>query len=496
MPGRRITLQQIGLYMRARKLKHTQEASAARAGFSVRSVPEIEKRGRKPAKPVHNWKTRKDPFEDVWDSKLVPLLEKTPHLQAVTLLEILQEEHEGAYPDHLLRTLQRRVKKWRALSGPSKEVIFRQNHPPGDQGLSDFTCMNELKITIAEETFEHMLYHYRLPFSGWEYAEVVLGGESFTALTEKLQNALWQCGGAPKTHRTDNLSAAVKNLSNQDKKEFTDGYEEFCSHYQMEPTRNNPGVSHENGSIESSHGHLKSKVDQALLVRGSRDFPTLSSYQDFLRKIVGRHNQRIHKKHLEELSCLQPLPERKTMDYTEKRVCVTSSSTFSLKGVVYSVPSRLINETLKVHIYDDRLECYVGGALAITLQRKRCQKGHARQIDYRHLVEHLSRKPGAFRNYIHKENFFPTLAFRQTWEHLEAKHPSRTASKEYIAILKEGAKQEQKVSQFLEKLLLEGKEITSQKVQDYVSPPSQELPQKEIGCESLSVYSNLIRRSL
>jgi hypothetical protein len=425
--------------MKLKKRGYTQQTAAAKSGFCERSARNIEKRGGvAPSKKRES--TRIDPFSKVWEQELVPMLEKEPKLQAKTLLESLQQKYSDQFPDNVLRTLQRRVKKWRALYGPDKEVIFRQNHPPGWQGLSDFTDANELGITILNQPFDHLLYHYRLAFSGWAYAEVILGGESFPALMEGLQNALWHCGGVPQTHRTDSLSAAFKNLTKQE--DLTEGYQEFCAHYNMEPTRNNRGVSHENGTIEASHRHLKNRIDQALMVRGSRNFDSIDAYRQFIRELVVSHNRRIHKTYLEELVHLQDLPERKTTDYAEERAPVTNSSTILVKGVVYSVPSRLIGETLKIHLYDDRLECFVGGDRVITLERKRRKKSYEKQINYRHLIAALVRKPGALKNYIYKEAFFPTLAFKQTWELLSEQHEINKACKEYVMILSEAAKGE------------------------------------------------------
>ncbi len=494
MPGQRINPTQVKLYMKLRKEGKSQITASTKAGFCERSARSIEKRGFQPAKTHHHWKTRKDPFEEVWDSTLVPMLEANPNLQAKTLIEYLQQRYKNLFPDKLLRTLQRRLKKWRALHGPDKEVIFRQNHPPGWQGLSDFTPTAKLNITIAGEPLDHLLYHYRLAFSGWEYGEVVLGGESFTALAESLQNALWQCGGIPQTHRTDSLSAAFKNLSKEAREDLTNGYEQFCAHYGMESTRNNRGISHENGTIESSHRHLKSRIDQALMIRGSKDFGSLADYRQFVRETISRHNRRIHKDYLEELSHLRALPERKTTDYTEERQRVTNSSTILLKGVVYSVPSKLIGEMLKIHLYDDRLECFVDGSYIVTLRRKRKQKRYERQIDYRHLVEAMSRKPSSFKNYIYKEAFFPTLAFRQTWELFESHYESYRACKEYVAILREASKEdnESRVSGFLEQRLTQPGIVTSAEVQELFASPSTELPQSEIPCDSLESYSTLI----
>ena len=489
MPGRRINTAQIRLYMQLKREGYTQQTAAVKSGFCERSARNLEKRGYTVATSKGRKSTRKDPFAGVWEEELVPMLEKEPRLQAKTLLEALQQKYADKYPDKTLRTLQRRVKKWRALHGPEKEVIFRQKHPPGWQGLSDFTNANELNVTIQSQPFNHLLYHYRLAYSGWEHAEVVLGGESFPALLEHLQHALWRCGGVPETHRTDSLSAAFKNLKKEN--DLTSGYDEFCAHYGMEPTRNNRGVSHENGTIEASNRHLKNRLDQALMIRGSRDFDSIESYRHFVREIIGSHNRRIHKQYVEELTHLRPLPDKKTVDYAEERAVVTSSSTIVVRNVIYSVPSTLIKEQLKIHLYDDRLECFVGGDNVITLPRKRRNKKHERQIDYRHVITSLARKPGAFRNYVYKEEFFPTLAFKQTWEHLSQNYSSDKACKEYVMILKTAAQgdNEEIVNAFLEKRLTMSGKIKAQEVQELFLSGKESLPQGDIPCESLDSYA-------
>ena len=455
MSGKKITAQQIRIYMQSRQRGKTQQIAAAQIGFSERSARNIEKRGFVEAKPVHDWRTRQDPFESVWEAEIVPLLEKSPHLQARAVLEMLQKDRAENYPDTTLRTLQRRVREWRATSGPEKEIIFRQNHPPGWQGMSDFTNANSLGVTLQGVPFEHLLYHYRLVYSRWEAVSVVLGGESFPALAEGLQNALWLSGGVPETHRTDSLSAAYKNRLVKEEEDFTDDYTALCAHYQMEPTRNNKGIARENGAIESSHGDLKNRIGQALMLRGSKEFSSVDDYRQFIREIVTQHNRRVHKKYIEEMACLRDLPEHKTTDFSEERARVTSSSTICVRSTVYSVPSRLIHMTLKVHIYDDRLECFIGSDPVVTLERKRRKQGREHRIDYRHVIGALCRKPQAFRNYIYREELYPTLAFRATWERLNQELDSRTACREYVKILKEAAQgdRESAVNQFLEDAL-------------------------------------------
>jgi hypothetical protein len=203
-----VTKQQVRVYMSTRETGHTQVTAAAKAGVSERTARRLERRGRLAGQvKKRDWRTRPDPFEEVWGSELVPLLEAHPSVPGITLLEALQERYPGGYPDKLLRTLQRRVKHWRALYGQDKE-----RHLPGRLGLSDFTELKGIEVTIRGEVLSHRLYHFRLAYSGWCYVKVVLGGESFTALAEGLQLALGRLGGCPQEHRTDSLSAAFKNL--------------------------------------------------------------------------------------------------------------------------------------------------------------------------------------------------------------------------------------------------------------------------------------------
>jgi len=230
---------------------HLQQTAAAKAGISERSARRIDRDPILPSqrKRPRIYRTRVNPFEDVWEAEIVPLLRAMPSLQAITILRELQRRHPGQFPDNQLRTLQRHIRQWSGLCGPDRDVIFRQEHPPGAQGLSDFTDASELGVTLSGQTFPHRLYHFVLAHSQWEYARVVEGGESFSALAEGLQNALWLIGGAPREHRTDSLSAAFNNLC--DEEDFTRGYRELCAHYGMTATRNNRGVSHENGSVEA-----------------------------------------------------------------------------------------------------------------------------------------------------------------------------------------------------------------------------------------------------
>ena len=372
MSGCQITDLQVGRYMNERKDGATQAVAAMKAGISEASGRRIE-RGRPLAsqKPARSYRTRTDPFQEVWRGDVVPILERAPLMRATTVLEELQRLHPARFPDRLLRTLQRHVSHWRATEGPERELIFRQDHPPGRQALSDFTHADTFTVTLAGRSFKHMLYHFWLAFSGWQHVRAIQGGESYTALTEGLQDALWQLGGVPREHRTDRLSAAYRNLdemalANDD---AATGYAAFCKHYGMTPTRNNNGVAHENGAVEAAHGHLKRTIKEALELRGSHDFADLAQYQAFLAELIARKNARRADAVALELKALGKLPRHRTTDFSVATVTVVRSGTITVRGVLYSVPSRLVGVRLKVHIYDSRIVCYLGTTRVLELER-------------------------------------------------------------------------------------------------------------------------------
>jgi hypothetical protein len=376
----------------------------------------------------------------IWESEIVPILAAMPGLRPKALFDEMLRRHP-ALSEGVRRTLERRVRNWLALYGPEREVMFRQDHPPGTQGLSDFTDAGGLGISIAGQPLAHRLYHFRLAFSGWAHAEVVLGGESFVALAGGLQNALWGLGGAPAEHRSDSLSAAFRNLDREAAADLTTRYEALCAHYGMQPTRNNRGVAHENGSIEGPHAHLKAALVQALLLRGSADFDTLDAYRRFIDETIGRQNAARRRAIEIEQAARKPLPAMRTDDFEQAVVTVTRSSAFVLRRVFYTVPSRLIGHRLRVRLYDDRLDCFLGASLVLTLRRGRIapeqvaqgRRGHV--IDYRHIIHALRRKPMALLNLVYRDQLFPRTAYRRTWERLIETGPPKSACKIMVALL-------------------------------------------------------------
>jgi hypothetical protein len=436
MPGLHISDQQVLLFMTHRR-HHTQAVAASKAGISERSARRVESDPQLPSqkKQGRHWRTRADPLEPFWPR--VEELLRIEGIIAVTIFETLQDEFgEEAVPNKIRRTLERRIARWRALHGPEKEIFFPQHHEPGRQGLSDFTDCSELHVTIAGEPLACLLYHFRLAASGWEHAAVVLGGESFAALSEHLQDALWKLGGVPAEHRTDSLSAAYKNLNADAQQDFTRRYDELCRHYGMLATRNNRGEAHENGSIEGPNGHLKRRLDQALRRRGSRDFVSIEAWREFVQAQVARQN-RHHTAHIDaERKVLKALPARRTTDFVMVTADVTRNSTVNIDRVVYSVPSRLVGHRLNAHLYDDRIELFLGPDKVMSTPRVRIARpGRAHSIDFRHMIASLRRKPGALRNLVYREALFPDHAYRRAWQAFETRLDPRQACRDAVALL-------------------------------------------------------------
>ena len=416
---------------------HDATVAAAKSGLSRASGYRIESDPRLPSqKKTPRGRRRPDPLAAFWDSEIVPILQAAPGIRAIAVFEELRRRHPEITAN-VRRTLERRIRSWRALSGPERDVIFRQVHEPGRLGLSDFTDTSALRVTVAGAVLAHRLYHFRLAFSGFEHAHVVLGGESYVALAEGLQNALWGLGGVPREHRSDSLSAAFCNMDRNTQEDLTQRYQELMRHYGMTPTRNNLGVAHENGSIESSHGHLKKALEDALLLRGSRDFDDLDCYRRFVDEIVGRHNANNRKRIELERPMLGPLPKRRTADYEEKIVIVTSSGGFMLRRVFYTAPSRLIGHRLRVRLYDDRLECFLGATPMMTLRRGRPvseQKG-GHVVDYRHVIHALRKKPMALNNLVYRDQLFPRPAYARAFEALHQTVGDKRACKLTVELL-------------------------------------------------------------
>jgi hypothetical protein len=495
MPGRHVNDHQVRLFMKFRQNDGVALA-AARAGFSTATGYRLAKDPELPSqKAPPRGRRRPDPLADIFDAEIVPLLKSAPGLRAVAIFEEMQRRHPELSPG-VRRTMERRIRAWRARYGEDREVIFRQVHEPGRMGLSDFTDMADLGVTISGVRLDHRLYHFRLVWSGFEHAHVILGGESYVALAQGLQNALWALGGSPVDHRSDSLSAAFRNLDTDARGDLTRRYDALCEHYGMTPSRNNRGVAHENGSIESAHGHLKKTVRDALLLRGSAAFDDLAAYRRFIDEVVAAKNRRGAGRIDAERAHLQPLPMSRTSDYEETIVTVTSTSSFTLRKVFYTVPSRLIGHRLRVRLYDDRLDLFIGGSPLMTLARGRAAANgkHGHVVDYRHVIRSLRRKPMALLGLVYRDQLFPRDAYRRMFEHLIEQVPERSACRvmvELLALAHERAC-EAELADILDTDLDAGRTPDMAALRRRFSPDPAMLPEVVVTLAPLSDYDSLL----
>ena len=440
----------------------TQAIAASKAGMDVKTARKYVRTGKLPSElqAVHNWRTRENPFKDVWDI-VEGMLSDNPGLEAKTIFEELQRFYPGTFSDGQLRTLQRSVKQWRALEGPQREVFFAQEYKPGLLCESDFTHMEDLKVTIGGARFDHLIYHFVLPYSNWE-TETICFSESFESLSEGFQNALWVLGGVVAAHKTDRLTAAVHKTKNP--QEFTDRYNALLRHYRMDGKKTNPNSPNENGDVEQSHYRFKRAVEQSLLMRRSRDFSDRKEYETFLHKLIHQRNSNRRTRFEEERAVLGSLPSRRLDTRKRETVKVGPSSTIRVNHNTYSVNSRLIGERVDVHLYADHVEVFYAQRRVESFPRLRGEKGH--RIDYRHIIDWLVRKPGAFENYRYREDLFPTHRFRVAYDQLQ-EQSSTKAVKSYLAILLMAAEQgEGLVDNALRSLIASERMITKEAVAD------------------------------
>jgi hypothetical protein len=477
--------------MKLMQTEKTRSIAAAKAGMDEKTARKYLRLGKLPSqcKAERAWRTRNDPFEHVWP-EITQKLEINPGLEAKTLFEDLQRRYPGSFPDGQLRTLQRRVKVWRATEGPPKEVFFPQAYTPAVYGQSDFTHMSELRITIQGQPFEHLIYHFVLPYSNWETGTICFS-ESFESLSQGLQNALWKLGGVPEHHQTDRMSAAVQKTTSPEA--FTRRYTALLRHYRLKPARTQAASPHQNGDVEQRHYRFKRALEQSLLLRASRDFDSREEYALFLDKLFDQLNQGRQDRLKEELKRLRALPERRLQACKRLAVKVGPSSTIRVNHNVYSVESRLIGETVEVRLFAEHLELWYAQQCVERLPRLRGEGRH--RIHYRHIIDWLVRKPGAFEHYRYREDLFPTHRFRMAYDLIKQARPYR-AHKEYLRILHLAAKEnETAVDQALAHLIRQEEPVTFEAVEQLVASGQQLASprQVEIRQVDLSLYDALLR---
>jgi hypothetical protein len=466
-----------------------QEAAAAAAGMSVRSARKWEQ-GPLPSE-AHKprwWRTRPDPYAEVWEQDVVPLLEadRKGELQVKTLFEELVERYPGRFQPGQRRTLERRVRDWRAVSGPEKEVFFPQDHPPGREGVFDFTRAMKLEVRIAGELLVHLLFVFKLSCSGWTWVQVAFG-ETYEAMVEGLQGAVWTLGGVPEIVRHDNLSAATHELKRSGGRSLTRRFKGMLDHYGLGSTRIRPGEAHENGVAEKGNDLVKQALIQALVLRGSRDFASVAQYQAFIDEVIERaFNRRQAAAVAEEKPYLQALPSARVPSYTTYRPKVRRWSTLRIGNRAYSVPSRLIGHQVEVRQYANHLEVYYRDRRVETMPRLRGEE--VVRIDYRHIIWSLVRKPGAFARYCFREELFPSLVFRRAYDALRRWRGER-ADVEYVRILHLAASTlEADVEHALSLLMEAGERFDYMAVKALAKPEPVTVPAVHIPEPDLSVY--------
>jgi hypothetical protein len=438
--------------------------SADKSGMDEKTARKFRQPGKLPSAvaPQRTWRTRTDPFAEVWP-EVFEQLQTASGLEAKTLFVWLQGKYPGKFDDTQLRSFQRGVKRWRATAGPAKEVFFDQVHPPGRLCASDFTHMKSLSVTIGGQAFDHLVYHWVLTYSNWESVTICFS-ESFESLSEGLQNAVWELGGVPQRHRTDRMSLAVNNAS--DEKEFTERYTGLLGYYGLEMEKIQPEEPNENGDAEQSHRRFKGAVEQTLLLRGSRDFESREAYGRFLKELVAARNAGRRKRLDEELPRLRRLPQRRRESYKRLWVRVDRGSLIHADRNSYTVPSRLIGERVEVRLYVEHVEVWYAQQEVERFPRLRGRKKH--RINYRHIIDWLVRKPGAFENYVYREELFPTSRFRMAYDALRESQGER-AHKEYLGILHLAARQsETAVDEALRILLASDRPVTRAAVEELV----------------------------
>jgi hypothetical protein len=465
--------------------------AAMRGGMDRKTAAKYVRAGKLPSefRKPHPWRTRRDPFTEDWPAVMAMLVE-APELEATALFDHLLGQKPDAYTAGQLRTLQRRIRQWRAQQGAEREVFFPQAHRPGEALQTDFTWATVLAVTIAGEPFAHQLCHSVLPYSNWEWA-TVCQSESMAALRRGVQSTLFRLGRVPAFHQTDNSTAATHDLRTG-KRGFNDEYRSIMEHFGLTPRTIEIGAKEQNGDVEASHGVLKRRLAQHLLLRASRDFESVEAYERWLWEKLEAANRLRQPKLAEELAVMRPLQVRRLPEYHEESVRVTTWSTIRVRRNTYSVPSRLIGERVRVHVYEQRVEVYHGGVPQLAMDRLRSESGH--RINYRHVIWSLMQKPGAFARYRYREDLFPSLAFRRAYDALAAElGDAWKADLEYLRLLHLAAStMESEVERALLTLLDGGQCPVADAVKQAVAPPTIEVPALAMPVVDLRSYDCLL----
>ncbi len=473
--------------------------AAMRAGVDRKTARRYVEGGKLPSELVEprTWRTREDAFVADWPELEVMLVE-SPALEAKSLFDVLAEKFPGRYEDGQLRTLQRRVKAWRAERGPDKDVMLAQLHRPGEAAQTDFTWATELAVTIVGQVFVHMLCVFVLPYSNWRWASVCLS-ESIASIRHGVQRALFQLGRAPEWHQTDHSTAATHRIPDGKrgadevrKRPFNEDYLAIMRHFGMKPRTTEVGAKEQNGDVEAANGVLKRALNQALLVRGSRDFDSRDAWQAFVDDVMRKANRGRGARVAEDMEAMRELNVAKLPEFVEQEFRVSDWSTVRVKQCAYSVPSRLIGEWVRVRIFEDRIIVRYADKDELVCDRLR---GHnLRRIDYRHIIWSLVRKPGGFARYVYREEMFPSVVFRRAYDAIQTPHHGLKGDLEYLRILHLAASGlEADVEAALVLLLADGKAMTADAVKLLVSTATTiDVPDLAPRLVDLGAYDSLL----
>ena len=476
-------------YQKTDNLSH----SAMKAGMDRHTARKYLKAGKSPEelKTPQRWRTRPDPLEEVWPEAL-SMLEAAPELEAKMLFEYFLSRPQSGLQESHLRTFQRRVRHWRATRGPEKEVFFAQDHVPGALMQLDWTYARELNVTIGGELLDHLFCHCVLPYSNWQWATRCIS-ESFLSLLAGFQAAVKQLGRSPANLGTDNSSAATHELEAMPgrPRAYNSEYLELCTHYDLRPMTINVGCPHEHGDVEAQNRHLKRRIEQHLLLRGSREFDSLEHYDQFVAGLLHRANAGRQQRLEEELAAMRPVCCSPLAEYREYAPVVSSQSLIRVNKHAYSVPSRLIGHTLRVQQHEALLKVYLGCEYLFDLPRLRGDCGAL--VDFRHVIVPLLRKPGAFVHYRHRQALYPSTVFRAAYDRLVADHGERPGVIEYLQVLKLAAEQSvEALEPLLQERLAQPGKWRALQVREQISPQPRTIVELADLMPELKSYDRLL----